>query len=236
MEFQLDSSNPLISIPQKKLDSVINSIEENFSEDMRGVMIEAVVRYANANIPVDYWFREMKDFKGDRGLLKKYEQITANMQRSYDKGVRYCFAGKHGTGKTLATSSVLKKAVETGFSAIYITLTDVVTLMASQNADGKYKARQTLLMVDFLAIDEFDPRFMGSANAADLYGRILEPTLRTRIQNTLPTILCTNSPNVLSGFSGSLQQSISSLMSLVKTVPVLGSDYRAKIASDGVDD
>ena len=230
MAYQLDSNNPLISIPQKKLDSVIQSIEKDheLSQKTKGLMIEAVTRYANSNIPVDYWYREMTDFTGDRGLLKKYEEITSDMQRSYGHGVRICFAGKHGTGKTMVACNVLKRAVEKGFSALYITLTDVVTLMASNNVDGKYQARQSLLTVDFLVIDEFDPRFMGSNNAADLYGRILEPTLRTRIQNTLPTILCTNSPNVLAGFSGSLQQSISSLMSLVKTVPVLGSDYRSK--------
>ncbi len=195
-------------------------------------MVDAINRYANANIPVDYWFRDMSNFNGDRGLLHGYKQIVADIPKAYHRGVKICFAGNHGVGKTMTCACILKKAVETGYSGLYVTLTDIVTLMASHDVDGKHAARQALLKTDFLVIDEFDPRFMGTDNASDLYGRILEPTLRTRIQNTLPIFLCTNSPNVLASFSGSLRQSISSLMGLVRMVPVLGNDYRSVIASE----
>jgi hypothetical protein len=237
------SYNPLISIPQKKIDHAIRFVIDSFPED-RGkeagdglspacsVTIEAIHRYAAANIPVDYWFRDMDSFKGDRGLLHGYQQIVADIPKAYHRGVKICFAGNHGVGKTMTCANILKKAVETGYSGLYVTLTDIVTLMASHDTDGKHVARQALLKTDFIVIDEFDPRFMGTDNASDLYGRILEPTLRTRIQNTLPVFLCTNSPNVLQSFSGSLRQSISSLMGLVRTVPVLGNDYRSVIASE----
>jgi hypothetical protein len=69
---------------------------------------------------------------------------------------------------------------------------------------------------------------MGSDNAADLFGRILEPTLRSRIQNNLPLIFCTNSPDVTQSFTGPLRSSIKSLMQRMTVVPVLGEDYRKK--------
>ena len=195
-------------------------------------MIEAVQRYADSNIPVDYWFLDMANFHGDKSLYKRYEQITADMHAAYDSGIKLCFAGAHGIGKTMICSCILKKAVETGYSALYTTLTDIVTLMGSHDATKKFEARQYLLTTDFLVVDEFDPRFMGSDNAADFYGRILEQTLRARVQNKLPIFLCTNSANPVSGFSGPLKQSISSLMKLVKLVPVLGDDYRPQVASE----
>jgi DNA replication protein DnaC len=76
--------------------------------------------------------------------------------------------------------------------------------------------------VDFLVIDEIDTRFMGSENAADLFGRILEPIMRTRIQNKMPLFFCTNSIKVEDSFSGPLQASIESLFNLVQLVPVIG--------------
>jgi DNA replication protein DnaC len=243
MGTQQDYKNPLISIPQKKLDQAIQTVIDSFKSDAGkqvdgglssecSLMVEAIHRYAAANIPVDYWFRDMANFNGDKGLLNCYKQITMDISKAYNKGIKLCFAGNYGVGKTMVCSCILKKAVEKGYSALYVTLTDIVTLMASHDVEGKYAARQILLTTDFLVIDEFDPRFMGTDNASDLYGRILEPTLRTRIQNTLPVLLCTNSPNVLSSFSGALKQSISSLMGLVRTVPVLGNDYRTVVASE----
>src|SRR3990172_6505054 len=198
--------NPWLSIPSKKVDRVVRQVIDSF-QDCRGklpdedlpqkcrIMIEAIRRYAEANIPVDYWPLDMADFKGDKTLLKRYEQIAADIHGAYDSGLKICFAGSYGLGKSMVSACILKKAVESGYSALYLNLTDIVTLMGSRDADKKYEARQQLLTTDFLVVDEFDPRFMGSDNAADFYGRILEQTLRARVQNTLPLFLCTNSPN-----------------------------------------
>jgi DNA replication protein DnaC len=235
--------NPLINIPKKKIDRAVRQIIDSFEED-RGkevsdglsdacsLMIEALYRYADANVPVDYWFRDMDEFKGDKALLKNYNTITADIDKAYDSGIKMCFAGNHGLGKTMTCANIIKKSVERGYSGLYTKLTDIVNVLASSKSEDKHIARMALLNTDFVVIDEFDPRFMGSENASDLYGRILEPTLRTRIENNLPLFLCTNSPNVLGSFTGSLKQSISSLMNLVRTVPVLGNDYRPVVATE----
>src|SRR3984957_6474350 len=80
--------------------------------------------------------------------------------------------------------------------------------------------------VDFLVIDEFDPRVIQTEATADLFGKMLENIFRTRSQNKLPTIFCTNSPNPVESFTGSIKNSIDSLMSQVKVIPVLGKDFR----------
>jgi DNA replication protein DnaC len=233
MEHQI-SENPFQTVPQKKLDNAIADVMRVHSENgvltrAGGKLVEILHRYASANIPVDYWFLEMDKFQGDKNLVKRYDEIINDIDKAYKDGLCLCFAGSHGVGKTFTCACILKRVVETyKYNALYVNLTDIVNIMASPRADEKYSARRHLLTADFLVIDEFDQRFMGTDNAAELYGRILEPIMRSRIQNRLPLIFCTNSTNVESSFSGPLRASIESLMHRVKTVPILGGDFRAR--------
>lgn len=133
------------------------------------------------------------------------------------------------THNTMTSTSILKKFVNKGYSALYTTLSDIVSVLTQADNEEKFLARRELCMVDCLVIDEFDPRFIATENAADLYARTLETVFRTRSQNKLPTIMCTNSPNVIESFSGSLKASINSLMSgYLKVVPIIGEDFRKK--------
>lgn len=187
----------------------------------------AYQRYAESNIPVRYWDIEMNDdFKGDSVLLTKYKEITNDLSAAYKSGVSLCFAGNHGIGKSCTALNILKRAVEKGYTCHYSTLSDIVSALITSDSQEKYISRNQLLTVDFLVVDEFDPRFMGSENAADLYGRILEDIFRTRSQNLMPIIMCTNSPNVIESFHGPIKKSIESLMNYVKIIPVIGKDFR----------
>jgi Homing endonuclease len=133
------------------------------------------------------------------------------------------------THNTMTMTCILKKACQKGYSCLYTTLSDIVSVMTSAPGEDRFLARQELTKVDFLVIDEFDPRFMASDNAADLYARTLESVFRTRGQNKLPTLMCTNSPNVIESFNGPLKASIASLMKgYVKIFPVLGEDVRGR--------
>lgn len=227
-----ENCNPFRNIPRKKLDIAVEKIKNRFSDDNGiltiegGRIVEALQRYYETNIPVDYWFREMSNFKGSKILVDYYNKVTKSISYSYDNGTNICFAGSHGNGKSLTISCILKRVVESAkYDALYVNLADIVSFLTSKGEDRE-TARNLLLSVDFLAIDEFDDRFMGSDNASDLFGRILESVLRTRIQNQLPIFLCTNSPNVKSIFAGPLQSSINSLMRKVKIIPILGKDFR----------
>lgn len=192
-------------------------------------MINSVLRrYAESNIPVKYWKLEMeRDFKGDSVLLENYRQITSDIKGVYKEGICLCFAGNNGTGKTMTSVNVLKRAAEKGYNVLYTTLNDIVNnLVSGGSYEDKQVIRRELLMIDFLVIDEFDPRHMGSESAADLFGRVLEDIFRTRVQNCLPTFMCTNSPNVVDSFTGSIKQSINSLFNYATIIPVLGKDFR----------
>lgn len=136
------------------------------------------------------------------------------------------------THNTMTIACILKKASQKGFSCLYTTLSDIVSVLTSGSGEDKYLARRELALVDFLAIDEFDSRFMPSDNAADLYARSLESVFRTRSQNKLPTLMGTNSPNPVESFSGPLKVSIDSLMKgYIKVFSVApGRDFRKERA------
>jgi DNA replication protein DnaC len=200
------------------------------NDDEKHVRLIAINRYAESNIPLEYWTLKMdRDFVGDSRLLAKYNEYIADLKNSYITGSSICFAGGHGLGKTMTITAVLKKASQKGFTCLYTTLSDIVSVLTQASGEDRYIARRELALVDFLAIDEFDPRFMSSENAANLYARSLESVFRTRSQNKIPTLMCTNSPNVVSSFHGPLKESIDSLMKgYLKIFPVMGEDFRKR--------
>jgi DNA replication protein DnaC len=241
MSLPLSRSEALSTVPPRK---VLEALEQTIVDcetcsvkkhvkldaglcDKCRIKNKAISRYAESNIPVKYWNLEMNThFKGDAVLKQKYEEVIKDIVKSYKDGVSYCFAGGHGLGKTMVCCNILKRVVEKGLSGMYVNLSDIVAVMLSRDSDDRYIARKELLTVDFLVIDEFDPRYMSNDKASDLFGKILEEIFRTRHQNGLPIFMCTNSPNVQESFVGPIKTSITSLMSTMKTVAVLGKDFR----------
>lgn len=216
----------LRNIPDKKREIFLKKINDEIEDPVkRNILKKAYIRYFEANIPVSYWSISMENnFEGDKGLIDFYNQYVVDLNSAYVNGTSACLAGNFGRGKTLTSTCILKKAVEKGFSALYTTLTDITSVITTEH---KYMARKELLNVDFLVIDEFDSRHIGSTTASsDFFGRVLEDVLRTRSQNALPLILCTNSPDPTNSFDGTMKESISSLWNYVDLIPVLGSDYR----------
>lgn len=223
-------SKSLNNIPQRKLREALEAVDHGTDsvQDKHTKQI-AINRYAESNVPIEYWYLKMeRDFKGDPRLKDEYEVYVKDLKLCYQSGTSVCFAGGHGLGKTMTITCILKKAAAKGYSCLYTTLSDIVGVLTQGDAEAKFLARRELAMVDFLAIDEFDPRFMPSENAADLYARSLENVFRARSQNRLPTLMGTNSPNPVESFKGSLRDSIDSLMKgYIKLFCVApGKDYR----------
>jgi len=223
-------SRALNNIPTKKLEDAIATIEKSEEPlETKNLKMIAINRYAESNIPIGYWTLKMeRDFHGDPRLREKYDEYVADLQTSYTTGNSIILAGGHGLGKTMTATCILKKASQKGFSCLYTTLSDIVSVLTSGSGEEKFTARRELVLVSFLVIDEFDSRFMPSENAADLYARSLESIFRTRAQNKLPTIMCTNSPNVIESFNGPLKASIDSLMKgyMKAFVVAPGKDHR----------
>ena len=225
-------SKALNNIPNKKIQDELNAINSsNDAPNVKYIKSVAINRYAVSNIPVEYWYLKMdKDFVGDERLKITYDDYVKDIDKSYTSGSSLCLAGTHGVGKSFVSTCILKKVCQKNYSALYTDLSSIVSVLTQGSAEEKFIARRELTMVDFLVIDEIDPRFSGSDNAADLYARQLEIILRSRSSNKLPTIICTNSPNVVESFNGSLKASLDSLMKgYIKSISIFNDDFRKRI-------
>lgn len=232
---QFPRSQALNNIPKKKLDKILYLIESSNDDfSIKAKKITALNRFAESNIPVEYWNLKMeKDFIGDPNLKNKYDLIVSDLEKFYIDGKGVCLAGQHGLGKTLTVCCILKFASLKGYTSLYTTLSDAVSTLISAPEEQKFLARKELMNVDFLFIDEIDPRFISSESSADLFGRTLETIFRVRAQNKLPIFMATNSPNVKETFTGSLKESIDSLMNgYMEVFYVDGKDYRKLLIKD----
>lgn len=244
METHLLRSQCLNNVPSKKhKEKIFSAIKscETCSSVQRGNISDGLCnkcalinliynRYAESNIPIEYWDLKMdSNFRGYAPLKSKYEEVVLDLKKTYFDGVSICFAGSHGLGKTMTVSCILKKASQKGFTCLYTTLSDIVNTLTQAESHDKFLARRELVLVDFLVIDEFDSRFISSESSAELFASIMESVFRTRSQNRLPTFMCTNSPNIIETFNGPLKQSLNSLMKgNLKMFPVFGEDFRTK--------
>lgn len=179
---------------------------------------------AESCVPVDYWYRKMEDFYGDETFKKFILEYMENIDKEFVDGLTLCFVGHRGTGKTMGACSILKKALLKNYNVYYVTMVDAVSTLTS--CDSGY-FRDVVKNIDFMVIDEVDQRFFPSQGSQELYGNHFEYILRTRSQNKLPTIICTNSENTDEIFSGQFKESFESLKAqFVKTFRVGGKDAR----------
>jgi len=224
-------------IPQRKTESEKKRIIANCAK-CGGASCSVCQRYCSyidqmseAEIPADYWFREFGQWYGDQefGEWLKASYLT-KIEKVYSDGKVLCLCGKRGVGKTMAACSILKKAILTSFSTHYTSLVDAVDNLVSSDA---HEYRRLLKSADFLVVDEVDQRFFSSPNSRALYGSQFEGILRTRTQNRLPMVMCSNAGNLDEIFAGEFQESFESLRSqfLVEKI-VRGHDARKEKGAD----
>jgi DNA replication protein DnaC len=182
-----------------------------------------IKQMATAEIPVDYWHRNMKGFHGYEEFKKTILEFISKIDEEYDNGSTLFLVGERGRGKTMAANEILKKAILKGYSAYYTTLSDFVTRSTTSQPLLKTYVKE----MDFLVVDEIDNRFFPTQSSMELYGAQLENVLRGRMQNKLPTIMCSNNTRIELIFGGEFKRSFQSLWSqFVKTIIAVGPDAR----------
>lgn len=183
-----------------------------------------------SNIPVGYWLLNMKNFTGSDKLKTIIDNYINIIDTNYEQGESICLSGNQGTGKTMSSISILKKAIKKGYSTYYITAIDMFNDIIS----GNYSLKNKLKSVDFLVIDELDSRFFPSDSVKELFSSVYESIYRTRCHNLLPTIICTNeTEDILNVFYGAGIQSINSLnKQYLKVYPFAGKDFRKSMENE----
>jgi len=217
-------------VPDKKLRVVEKKIKEACKEcDGVGCLTckrktARIKMYAGANIPIDYWMLALKDFKGDQNFKRLLSEQLSDINKMYENGASFAFVGNLGTGKTYGACCILKTAVVMGFTSRYINMADIV----EKTVRSEYEEIKSITNIDFLCIDEYDSRWVfPSEKAEQLFGQTMEKLLRERFQNRMPTIICSNTPNLTDVLAGDFARSTESLFAkYMEEVYVSGKDFR----------
>jgi DNA replication protein DnaC len=160
-----------------------------------------LTKYQEAGIPAFFWDKSFKGFGGNKIFKSKMEPYIKDLDSWYDSGKSLFLVGNLGTGKSYVSCCFLKLAIVKGYSGMYTTMMDCVNNIV-HSRDSKFLDK--VLNKDFLIIDEFDSRWIfPSEKSEQIFSSNMEFILRTRFQNMLPTVLCSNTSeidNVLKGF------------------------------------
>ena len=222
----------MIIAPEKRMEAkkaLINKCESCLGSGSGCLVclrkLTIVDRLAEANIPVNYWFFKMQNYKegeAKKAILAYIEDI----ENKLSSGTGLCLAGSYGTGKTTGLCSVLKNAIFRNYTAYYTTMNDLIFYLMDYNTKDEYHYLVT--KCQFLVIDEVDARhFSNSEEAQKVLGSNFEKIVRYRIQNSLPVLVGTNHASLEEAFSGQYRRVIESLMlAKMQTVSVLGKDQR----------
>jgi DNA replication protein DnaC len=217
-------------VPPRKLQSIEEKIKRDCACQNVGCSdckqkIARTRSYAKSELPMDYWFLSMKDFKGDQNF-KKYiiDNVLTDINKFYEEGMSLAFVGNLGIGKTYAAVCILKTALTSGFTARYIYMSDIIQKSTENNST----IFDELTTVDFLTLDEYCDRYVFPSDKAEqLFGQTMERILRHRLQNRMPTIICSNTPDLKDVLAGEFSRAVDSLFSrYVKIVYVSGKDFR----------
>ena len=220
-------------IPENKLSRTLQKIKQSCKEckgegcSTCNSQAGRVQRYAKAGVPIDYWLLAFKDFKGDRNFKNTISEKLKDIHQVYDAGKSLAFVGNLGVGKTFAACSILKMAIINEYSAQYTTMSYIINNILSNEVNTATYLKE-LNEYDFLVIDEFDERYVFPSEKTEiLFGSNLEYILRTRFQNKLPTILCSNTEDIDSVLSSEFSRAFGSLRSrYMDVIYVSGKDFR----------
>jgi DNA replication protein DnaC len=212
-----------IALLEKEIFSKCKSCHGTGCVDCRA-KLGRIKSYIISGIPLEYLFHSMKEFKGNQYFKEVIVDKIKMIESLYENGSSFGFCGPFGTGKTYAACCILKSAIVRGYSAKYITMPEVI----SELLNNSFESMKLFTSVDFLCIDEYDGRWIfPSEKSEQLFGQNLEFILRSRFQNKMPVILCSNAVEITKVLSSNFSGPISSLFAKhIEVFNVLGVDYR----------
>ena len=159
--------------------------------------VARIKKYYSAGIPMEYWDYSFKNFRGSPVLKNKFSKYLGDIDETYDNGSSIFLAGTMGTGKTYASCCLLKLAIVKGYRCKYVNMIDIITNIISNNDINTGEYLSTLINVDFLVVDEMDSRWIfPSEKTEQIFGSYMEHILRSRFQNKMPTVLCSNTTDI----------------------------------------
>lgn len=187
--------------------------------------------FTKANIPYEYWFLDLSDFKGSETHKKEIQEYCSHLEQYLKNSIGVFLYGSNGTGKTLLAVSILKAALRKKMSGFFSSYSSVVAMFTSTWSSEAAKAgfEKNIEHSDFLIIDDLGKEYSTKNNLAE---SILDRVIRYRKG---PTIITSNknAEELRTLYGGTWGESLCSLV-YGKTIQVrvTGRDFRKDISSE----
>lgn len=178
-----------------------------------------------ACIPGRFWNINLQDFEYSKQAIKKYIiPYSNNLLNAVRDGYGLCLVGDNGSGKTAMLCYVLCRAVESGYSGYYTTVSQMEYDFKRGFSDNSYADHlEEMLQSHFLCIDEL---LKEKYKDTDSWMRTqLERILKSRNDNKQPTLLASNKDINDKDYGATLTSIISGCFEKVVLEP---GDYRPK--------
>jgi len=189
-----------------------------------------MVTYTKANIPNEYWFKDITDFTGDEKYIEEIKNYCNNIQQYHKNCVGLFLYGKNGRGKTLLTIEIIKTALRNKYKAFFVSYAEIMSMFTNtwKSDAAKLTFEKNIEDTDFLLIDDIGKEYKTNNNLAE---SVLDRTIRYRKH---PVIITSNlDVEQLRRLYGSTWgDSLASLL-YGKTIHVhmTGKDYREDVSS-----
>jgi DNA replication protein DnaC len=144
-------------------------------------------RMKRAKLP-EQWTLESFPFKLQTGVNQRQIRTFAELE-FIPKAENIVFIGETGVGKTGLASSLIVKAVQNGYRALFVSAQTLFDTMYASLADrSTRKLLNRLIKVDLLCVDEFG--YMNiTPEQTNIFFKLIEERHRRR-----PTLITTNLP------------------------------------------
>lgn len=152
---QLDDFMLTASCSDKPYAELLHDFLDVEIRERRAASMDKRLRMANLptfDTPLDL---EYFDFAKRTGVSKRQIIELTSHFRWIDKAYNILFFGGSGVGKTFLSSYIAYKAIESGYTAIFISLHDLTQLLKTEHLLSRSKTRlKHLCTCDLLIIDE----------------------------------------------------------------------------------
>lgn len=187
------------------------------------LQLQLYKHYLSSGIGVNYQRLSWDDYQ-DQSVRDQLSAYYDQRELFANRGIGLLFTGSYGTGKTLASTLLLKDLVKSGYSCFSTTFASMVEMFTSgwRSSEDQRYFQEKFVHSEVLLLDDLGRELKTKNRLAET---TFDDVLRRRVQDGRPTFLTTNMDyeELNDGYGGAI-------LSLLKEVSITqefsGDDFR----------
>lgn len=175
----------------------LRNLAESNQNIMKTLINRAAVPDSFINATFDNY--QLEDGENQRKVVEHCKYFADNFAKAKARNIHGILSGNTGTGKTHLSCAIVKRVLEIGFSAIFVTMADIsLSIRSSYKDEGKSERQiiEEFTDIDLLIIDEC------AIKITSFEQETLFNIVNKRYSSCKPTLVLTNKLNSLTELLG----------------------------------